>query len=271
MRFDKPLASAPSEPTGKRDLFFLPPRIEMTTSTTTPTPNMLTTKRPTQTTVLYTVSTRSPNKTITSRLKASISLLIRLIAGLLVLACLLLEYHQIFNNNSLTNTDGPTRLQKTSALISSTSLGQYIKTIPIPYRFISILVTFWFIFRKSHTTESLLVIRGLGVQTTTSSPNYLWTGSTRFIPTNVIQDIFIHEAFEGFDVKYYLSIVVEGEEDVVVVFPVSRPSSGFFAIVIYILVGGKADMLLQSILPRREVLEQVWRGARACLYEPKSG
>ena len=73
------------------------------------------------------------------------------------------------------------------------------------------------------------------MQTTTSSPNYLWTGSTRFIPTNVIQDIFIHEAFEGFDVKYYLSIVVEGEEDVVVVFPVSRSSFiCFFAIVIYI-------------------------------------
>ncbi|TKA65954.1 hypothetical protein B0A55_10152 [Friedmanniomyces simplex] len=101
----------------------------------------------------------------------------------------------------------------------------------------------WLIFTKSHTEESLLVIRSLGVQTSTSSPSYLWTSSTRFIPTSSIQDIFIYEAFKGFEVRYYLSIVVEGEEDVVVVFP--------------------------SVLPRRRVLEQVWRGARGCLYEPK--
>ena len=68
--------------------------------------------------------------------------------------------------------------------------------------------------------ESLLVLRGLGVQTTTSSSTYLSTATTRFIPTTAIQDIFIHEAFKGFEVRFYLAIVVEGEEDVVVVFPV---------------------------------------------------
>ena len=62
------------------------------------------------------------------------------------------------------------------------------------------------------------------MQTSTSSPSYLSTASTRFIPTSVIQDIFIHEAFKGFEVKFYLAIVVEGEEDVVVVFPVSNTS-----------------------------------------------
>lgn len=63
-------------------------------------------------------------------------------------------------------------------------------------------------------------MRGLGVQTTTSSSTYLSTATTRFIPTTAIQDIFIHEAFKGFEVRFYLAIVVEGEEDVVVVFPV---------------------------------------------------
>ena len=58
------------------------------------------------------------------------------------------------------------------------------------------------------------------MQTSTSSRSYLGTSSTRFIPTTHIQDIFIHEAFKGFEVRFYLSIVVEGEEDVVVVFPV---------------------------------------------------
>jgi hypothetical protein len=68
--------------------------------------------------------------------------------------------------------------------------------------------------------ESLLVLRGLGIQTTSSSDSYLSTAATRFIPTTSIQDIFIHEAFKGFEVRFYLAIVVEGEEDAVVVFPV---------------------------------------------------
>src|SRR5438876_586033 len=71
--------------------------------------------------------------------------------------------------------------------------------------------------------ESLLVIRGLGIQTSTTSSTYLSTSTTRFIPTNLIQDIFIHEAFKGFEVKFYLAVVVEGEEEVVVVFPVGAP------------------------------------------------
>lgn len=41
--------------------------------------------------------------------------------------------------------------------------------------------------------------------------------------------------------RYYLVVVVEGEESVVVVFP--------------------------RLLPRRDILERVWRGARACLFE----
>ena len=71
-----------------------------------------------------------------------------------------------------------------------------------------------------HTEESLLVIRGLGIQTSTSSNTYLSKETTRFIPTTQIQDIVIHEAFKGFEVRFYLAVIVEGEKDVVVVFPV---------------------------------------------------
>ena len=59
------------------------------------------------------------------------------------------------------------------------------------------------------------------MQTSTSGPTYLSAASTRFIPASQIQDIWIHEAFTGFEVRFYLAIVVEGEDDVVVVFPVS--------------------------------------------------
>ena len=75
--------------------------------------------------------------------------------------------------------------------------------------------------------ESLLVLRTLGIQTSTTSSTYLSTSTTRFIPTAQIQDIFIHEAFKGFEVRYYLAAVVEGEAEVVVVFPVSHPCIDF--------------------------------------------
>ena len=72
------------------------------------------------------------------------------------------------------------------------------------------------------TEESLLVLRTLGIQTQTLSSSYLLPSTVRFIPTSQIRDIFIHEAFRGFEVRYYLAIVVEGESEVVVVFPVSQ-------------------------------------------------
>ncbi|KAI3392503.1 hypothetical protein diail_5638 [Diaporthe ilicicola] len=97
---------------------------------------------------------------------------------------------------------------------------------------------------RIHTTESLLVLRGLGVQTSSIGGSYLagWRAGTRFIPTEKIRDVLINEAFRGFAVRYYLVVVVDGEEDVVVVFP--------------------------RLLPGRRVVEAVWRGVRGCLWEP---
>lgn len=99
-------------------------------------------------------------------------------------------------------------------------------------------VSFLLIYRIE---ESLTMIRGLGLQTSTTSSTYLQTPTTRFIPTTSIQDVFIHEAFKGFEVRFYLMIVVEGEGEVVVVFP--------------------------TLLPMRDVLEVVWRGVRGSLWE----
>lgn len=79
----------------------------------------------------------------------------------------------------------------------------------------------------------------------------------------MIQDIFVYEAFKGFEVRFYLAIVVEGEHDVVVVFPVS---CSFHTLHVHVHTANCS----QSILPRRRVLEEVWRGAKSCLYEPKS-
>ena len=68
--------------------------------------------------------------------------------------------------------------------------------------------------------ESLLVLQGLGIQTSTSSPYFFMNSTTTFIPTTQIQDIVIHEAFKGFEVRFFLAIIVDGATEVVVVFPV---------------------------------------------------
>lgn len=113
------------------------------------------------------------------------------------------------------------------------------------------------------TEESLLVIRGFGIQTSTSSSTYLSTAATRFIPTTQIQDIVIHEAFKGFEVRFYLAVIVKGEPDVLVVFPVSQRFTRreFWA---------NEKFNCQKLLPKREILEEVWRGSRRCLYDAKS-
>ena len=64
------------------------------------------------------------------------------------------------------------------------------------------------------------MLQGLGVQTSTSSLFFLLSPTTTFIPTTQIQDIVINEAFKGFEVRFYLAIIVIGAPEVVVVFPV---------------------------------------------------
>ncbi|KAI1494296.1 GPI-GlcNAc transferase complex, PIG-H component-domain-containing protein [Biscogniauxia mediterranea] len=84
-----------------------------------------------------------------------------------------------------------------------------------------------------HADESLLVLRGLGIQTT--------SGGGRFIPTGKIRDVLVNEAFRGFEVRAYLAVVVDGEDDLVVVFP--------------------------RLLPGARIVERVWAGVRECLWE----
>lgn len=174
---------------------------------------MLTIKRPTPTTVLYTVSTRPPIKTVIARVQAIFLTLIRVLLGTLVLLVL---WEQAHNFSPL--------LARYQSPFRDTPPGQLAFFLSERFEWHYVLPlcagVAWAITRRGYTEESLLVIRGLGVQTSTSSPSYLSSASTRFIPTNMIQDIFIHEAFKGFEVKFYLAIVVEDEEDVVVVFPV---------------------------------------------------
>ncbi|TVY25536.1 Phosphatidylinositol N-acetylglucosaminyltransferase subunit gpi15 [Lachnellula hyalina] len=214
----------------------------------------LRTRRPSPTTVEYTVSTY-PSLTLPLRLLLLLAFLLRLTLGLSVLLLLYSKYLlSTFSSTPKTYNSPPEFPSIDYALfllghINTSSLGllftRLAASIPAVVIVPSSIVVLYMLTLRLHTTESLLVLRGLGIQTSTSSVTYLSSATTRFIPTEKIQDILVNEAFRGFEVRYYLVVVVEGEEQVVVVFP--------------------------RLLPRRGVVETVWRGGRGVLFEPGGG
>jgi len=251
----------------------------------TTTPHLLI-RRPSPTTAEFTVTT-CPRPTIPLRL-ALLGVFLARIAAVLAVGVSLYSRWWAPPTSSSTTSPSPTQHQQPPphqkewqwsldpsdilhgllSTLHSTSLGQRLAELitPLPSWTLvafSLFISYLALLGNIHTTESLLVLRGLGIQTASggSSPTATtWSGrrkllgssgllswgafgtQTRFIPTEKIRDVLINEAFRGFEVRYYLVVVVEGEEDVVVVFP--------------------------RLLPRRGIVETVWRGARECLYEP---
>lgn len=196
--------------------------------------------RPSPTTVSFTVSNASRHTSMPAKILFYLQFLLRALVFLCVVLLNIARLRRSFfyQNGSFVHW----------TTIWSSPLGSLLCRIADSYSpgvivLVSAIVIYG-AFRKGYTEESLLVIRGLGIQTSTSSLTYLSKASTRFIPTTQIQDIVIHEAFKGFEVRFYLAIIVEGEPEVVVVFP--------------------------KLLPNRAILEEVWRGSRHCLYDSKS-
>ena len=182
----------------------------------------LTVLRPSSTTISYTVSTSLPLQSIPSYVIHWLVLAIRLIIGSFTFSALFVKYFNVT----------PSFLDR---------FWKSIVNVPWIYAVPILFGALFLVLRRFHTgtwsflicsqilshehsctiaEESLLVIRSLGIQTSSISPYYLLPATTRFIPTSQVRDIFIHEAFRGFEVRYYLAVVVEGEAEVVVVFPV---------------------------------------------------
>lgn len=109
----------------------------------------------------------------------------------------------------------------------------------------SCLAALYLLSQRIGVEERLLVLRGLGIQTSSSGATIFSALRTRFIPTDKITDVLINEAFHGFEARHYLVVIVDGEEHLVVVFP--------------------------KLMPRRRIVEKVWRGVRECLYEHGGG
>jgi phosphatidylinositol glycan class H protein len=233
--------------------------------TTTP---YLRIRRPSPTAVEFTVSTLPP---LTTPLRLTLYA-IYLLRGILSVTILLFLYamwasspYGTFPGASSTSTSTPT----STPFLSTATLEQLLHailvsppgrlamklakrtTIETPPRLQCVVVllslaALYALTQRLHTEESLLVLRGLGIQMCSSKSSILaGRATTRFLPTEKIQDVLVNEAFHGFGVRYYLVVVVDGEPDVVVVFP--------------------------KLLPRADVVERVWKGVRECLYERRVG
>lgn len=213
-------------------------------------------RRPSPTTAEFTVTTR-PQMTLPLRLLLATVFLVRLLLGTSVLILLYSKWAQSPYATPLaippSHDDGPlpplfsqaTLLLILESLLASPPgllLADLASHTPVWALLPPCLGALYLCLHRVHTAESLLVLRGLGIQTSSTGGTFLTgTGSTRFIPTEKICDVLINEAFLGFEVRYYLVVVVEGEEELVVVFP--------------------------RLLPGRRIVEAVWRGVRGCLYE----
>ncbi|KAJ9132234.1 hypothetical protein NKR19_g9381 [Coniochaeta hoffmannii] len=208
-------------------------------------------RRPSPTTAEFTVTTR-PQMTFSLRLLLAVVFLVRFFLGSSVLLLLYFKWTQSPYATPLTiPPDNPPPLLSTTTLLLALDsllaspaghlLSDFSARMPVYALLPPCLVALYLCLHRIHTTESLLVLRGLGIQTSSTGGTFLAGTATRFIPTEKICDVLINEAFKDFEVRYYLIVVVDGEEDLVVVFP--------------------------RLLPGRRIVEAVWRGVRGCLYE----
>jgi hypothetical protein len=66
--------------------------------------------------------------------------------------------------------------------------------------------------------ESLIVIEGVGIQTKTTFLS--GRSQTRFIDDHKINEVIINEGISGFQVIFYLAVMLQDSDEMVVVFPV---------------------------------------------------
>lgn len=223
-------------------------------------------RRPSPTTAEFTVSTRPCDPTGTQRLLLLAVGLARTVLALGAALLLYAEYWTQFHPSPSAYRQSHLWLLPPAQhkfLLYNTPLGRLAQKIAArtpSWALVPLcLGALYIAIRRIHVEERLLVLRGLGIQTRSTPGTILlgWFGGggglgagagggpTRFIPTEKIRDVLINEAFWGFGVRYILVVVVEGEEGLVVVFP--------------------------KLLPRREVVEEVWRGVRGCLFDEGGG
>ncbi|KAI1769694.1 GPI-GlcNAc transferase complex, PIG-H component-domain-containing protein [Hypoxylon sp. FL1150] len=224
----------------------------------------LRTRRPSPTTAEFIVSTLPP-MTVPLRLALSAIYLLRLVAALGVLLLLFSAWTQNSSSTSSSTSSSysssystpppPTDvveppllslayIQRALHLLLTSRVGSFFPPVASalpPWVLVpASLAALYALSLRIGCEERLLVLRGLGVQTSTGGRTVFHPLQTRFIPTESVGDVLVGEAFRGFGVRHYLFVVVRGEDRLVVVFP--------------------------RLLPRLDDVVRVLEGARECLY-----
>lgn len=190
-------------------------------------PPRLITRRPSPTTIEFTVTTSPPSSTTLTILRfLLLSARLLTLSTITILTLLRLA-------PSIASSAPPILLTLFTSILA-------FAPSPAHYFYPLALLAGYAALQRVSTQESLLVIAELGIQTATTAGT-LWgqKPKTRFIEQGRARDLWLMEGFWGWQVRYYVAVSVEGEGGLVVVFP--------------------------TLLPGRETLEVVWRGARSCL------
>ncbi|ODV62379.1 phosphatidylinositol N-acetylglucosaminyltransferase GPI15 ASCRUDRAFT_6967 [Ascoidea rubescens DSM 1968] len=120
--------------------------------------------------------------------------------------------------------------------------------------------------------ESLLVLKNIGVQSTTFKKNMIWflpiTKRDKFIPIDKIQDVIIHEGFEGFEVIFYLILAIkDGDGDDKN--NIERYNNSSKDKKAFELKQLKLEVLFGNLLPRLDKLEPIYQISRQVLFHDK--
>ncbi|KAK9457324.1 GPI-GlcNAc transferase complex, PIG-H component-domain-containing protein [Dipodascopsis uninucleata] len=94
--------------------------------------------------------------------------------------------------------------------------------------------------KRPYTEDSILVVHGFGIQLSSSGTS-IFNKRSEFIPMELVQDVIINEGFRNFSVIFFLAVMVKGRNRLLVVFP--------------------------NLLPRRSILEEIWRDIKRCMYQ----
>lgn len=84
---------------------------------------------------------------------------------------------------------------------------------------LSTVLIFLSFFKRLYVEESVLVVRGLGIQLCSSGTTIL-SQTSDFIPVELIDNVILHEGFKRFSVMYFMAVIVKNHDRLLLVFPV---------------------------------------------------
>lgn len=133
---------------------------------------------------------------------------------------------------SVKKSNGVTSYKLTSDLDYIAALGQVFLFVIFIYT--SLASPLWYLTLvpllcipviRLHTTESVLVVTGLGVQLEERGRLRYWSDCDKFIAVDDIRAVFINEIFEGCQVNYVLQIIMKKSNEVCLAFRYLRPGA----------------------------------------------